>query len=346
MVNDLLVNHFTREQGAVRLAGVDTHASRQTLERTLAAVTGRAPLGEHGMLELRTSTLFAESILDDPQQELLPAFGTPGTRLEQRGERVEQELAARFELGPSTRLRLAIQAASERLRRYENAQLSNVAPVLDAERATGRVAGAFEHDVSRWLSLRALLALECHATSTGAPFGFCDSLEPVGRLGALARAGELEGYLAVGRYSRPPTLGELYGTSLVVQGNPALEAESGLIADAGVRFAHAWPSEKRPLYAALSGYARRSTAMIINVHTAQDYVKPENVSAADVLGLELEAGSGFGRYFAADLALTLMDFRESLAVAAGPKRHRALPLTVGSGARLDGCFSRQPAVAG
>jgi len=45
------------------------------------------------------------------------------------------------------------------------------------------------------------------------------------------------------------------------------------------------------------------------VLTGQGYVRPENVDAARVLGLELEAGSGFGRYFAADLALTLLDFR-------------------------------------
>jgi vitamin B12 transporter len=94
-----------------------------------------------------------------------------------------------------------------------------------------------------------------------------------------------------------------------VVGNPDLVSESGVTLDAGVRFAHALPREKRPLYAALSGYARRSEDLVAFVLSSQGYVRPENVEAARVLGLELEAGSGFGRYFAADLALTLMDFR-------------------------------------
>jgi iron complex outermembrane receptor protein len=187
--------------------------------------------------------------------------------------------------------------------------LPGIGPALDAERFSARLALTAERDVNRWLSLRALLALECHATSTGAPFGACDSLEPLGRFGGHWHAGELSGFVALGRYSRPPTLGELYGTSAVVVGNPDLVSESGVTVDAGVRFAHALPSEKRPLYAALSGYARRSEDLVAFVLSSQGYVRPENVDAARVLGLELEAGSGFGRYFAAELALTLMDFR-------------------------------------
>jgi iron complex outermembrane receptor protein len=307
---EVTLNHFRREQGAVRLATVQTYESRQSLDRTLGAVTGRAQLGSRTWLELRTSALIASSTLDDPKQELLPAFGAPGTRLEQRGERIEEELAARIELGTQTRLRVALLAASERLRRFENAQVPDVPAVLDVERASGRLAGAVERDLNGWLSLRALLALDCHATSTGAPFESCDSLAPVGRLGADLRAGELSGFLAAGRYVRAPTLAELYGTSLVVQGNPTLADESGATLDAGVRFAHALAHQARPLYAALSGYFRRSTNLITSELTEQGYVRPANVNVADVLGLELEAGSGFARYFAADLALTLLDFRD------------------------------------
>jgi iron complex outermembrane receptor protein len=306
---DVLLNHFRREQGAVRLAEPQTHDARQSLERTLGGLTGRAPLGARGLLELRTSALVARSTLDDPHQEILPDTGTPGTKLVQRGERVEEEAAVRLEPTLTTRVRVAVQASSERLRRYENAQTPDVGPVLDAERVAGRVAGTAENDVTYWLTLRALLALECHATSTGIQVGLCDSFEPVGRLGASWRAGELSGFVAVGRYSRPPTLGELHGTSLVTQGNPALEAETGATVDVGVRFAHALPREQGPLYAALSGYVRRASSLIAFVRTAQGFVRPDNVNAADALGLELEAGTGFARYFAAELALTLFDFR-------------------------------------
>ena len=306
---DVMLNHFSREQGAVRLASVQTYEARKSLDRTLGAVTSRVPLGERATLELRTSALLATSVLDDPRREILPAVGAAGTRLEQRGERVEQEAAARSSFGQSTRARVAVQASSERLRRYERAEVSGSGPSLDAERVTARLAGSAEHDVNRWLALRALLAFECHSTTTGAAYGVCDTLEPAARFGGHVHVGELSGFVALGRYSRPPTLGELYGTSPVVVGNPDLVSESGVTLDAGVRFARALPHEKRPLYAALSGYARRSEDLVAFVLTSQGYVRPENVEAARVLGLELEAGSGFGRYFAADLALTLMDFR-------------------------------------
>jgi iron complex outermembrane receptor protein len=203
-----------------------------------------------------------------------------------------------------------VQASSERLRRYENAQVAGIGPVLDAGRATGRVAGSVENDVTHWLAVRALLALECHSTSTGASVGPCDEFEPVGRLGGLWHAGEFTGFAAVGRYSRPPTLGELYGTSLVTEGNPALDAETGTTVDVGARFAHALPGQTTPLYAAASGYARRSSELIAFVRTTSGFVRPENINAADAFGLELEGGSGFARFFAAELALTLFDFRD------------------------------------
>ncbi|HWP08903.1 MAG TPA: TonB-dependent receptor [Polyangiaceae bacterium] len=307
---DLTLNHFRREQGAVRLASVQTYHARRSLERTLGALTARTPLGARGMLELRTSALLAGSTLDDPYQEILPNTGTPGTALAQRGERVEEEASVRLEPNLSTRVRLAVQTSSENLRRYEHAELAGIGPVLDAARVTGRLAGSVESDVIHWLTIRALLALECHSTSTGESFGLCDSLEPVGRLGGLWHAGELTGFVAVGRYSRPPTLGELYGTSLVTEGNPALEAESGTTVDVGVRFAHALAGQTTPLYAAVSGYARRSSELIAFVRTTSGFVRPENINAADAFGLELEAGSGIGRFFAADLALTLFDFRD------------------------------------
>ena len=303
---ELLANHFEREQGAPHLAGQPTFEARQSLERTLGSILGRAPLGENALVELRTTSLVARSALDDPRGELL---GAPG-ELVQRGERVEQELGLRFGVGSDTRVRVAALAGSERLRRYEAHDTPGVAPVLDAERVSARIAGTAEHDFDPRLSLRALLALECHSTTTGAPGNGCDTLEPVGRLGALARTGELSAFAGIGHYARPPTLGELYGTSLAVHGNPALVPEQGLTFDAGARFAHRLQGEQGPLYAAASGYFRRASDLVSYVLTSQNYVTPENVAAADVMGLELEAGSGFAKYLRAEVAVTLADFRD------------------------------------
>ena len=308
---EVTANHFVREQGVQRLAVTPTYDARLELERSLGSIVGRAPLGKHALLELRTSAVVADSALEDPRTpSVLSDVGAPGHRLEQRGERVEQELNLRFELGKSTRVRVALDGSSERLRRYEENAAQNLVAVLDARRRTGRIAGMAERDFASWLSVRALLALECHATSAGVASGGCDTLEPTGRLSALAQQGELSGFMAVGRYTRPPTLGELYGTSLAVHGTPALVPETGGTVDVGARYAHALPGEARPLYGAASGYFRRSSELIQWVRTSQNYLVSENVGRTDVTGLELEGGSGFARYFAANVAVTLADFRD------------------------------------
>lgn len=306
---EVVANHFEREQGAPRLAIVPTYEARQSLLRNLASVSGRAPLGTNVTLELRTTALAATSRIDDPLGELLPALGAPGTRLEQRGERLEQELGARFVLGARTRVRVAFDGSSERLRRYEAAEIPDRAPALDAARLSARGAAMAEHQLTPWLSLRALAALECRGTKTGGSTPACGSFDPVGRAGAFARFGELTAFANLGRYTRPPTLGELYGTSLVVHGNPTLEPERGVTVEVGARVAHRPPGETRPLYLAVTGYARRSSELVKYV-ASLNYLVPENVGVADTAGLELESGAGFARYFAAEIAVTLADFRD------------------------------------
>lgn len=306
---EVVANHFEREQGAQRLAAVPTHDARQSLVRNLGSVFGRAPLGANVTLELRTSALAATSTLDDPRGELLPALGAPGRSLEQRGDRLEQELGARFVLGASTRARLALDGASERLRRYEAAEIPGIAPALDAERLSGRVAAMAEHDLNRWLTLRALAALECRGTSTAGTTPACNTLDPVGRAGAFAHHGALTAFANVGRYTRAPTLGELYGTSLVVHGNPALEPERGVTLELGARVATRPRGEMLPAYLALTGYARR-TNDLVKYERSLNYVVPENVGVADTGGFELESGAGFARFFALELNLSVADFRD------------------------------------
>jgi vitamin B12 transporter len=307
---ELLANHWEREQGATRLAVTPTHESRLRLERNLASIAGHAPLGRSAWLDLRTTGLVARSTLTDPRSELTSPLGVAGTRLEQLGERFEQEVSGRIDLDRGTRVRVALRGGSERLRRYEAAEVAGIGPVLDAARASGRLLGNAERDLFYWLSLRALLALECESTSSASGGRGCDSLEPVGRLGALARSGGLSGFVGIARYARPPTLGELHGTSLAVRGNAALEAESGATLDLGARYARALDGERRPLHAAVSGYVRRATDLVGYVRTSQNYVTPVNVGVADVAGLELEGGFGFARYLALDLGVTLLDFRD------------------------------------
>lgn len=306
---ELLVNHFERKQGAPLLGGLATFAARERLERSVAAVAGHVPLGSEGALELRTTALLASATLSDPRGELLPLQGSSGTEREQRGERVEEEIGVRGALDSATRARVLITGSAERLRRYERGEVLGVAPRLDAERTNARAAAMLERDLGAHVSLRALLAADCYATSTATLATACDRVEPTGRLGALARAGELTGFAGVGRYARQPTLGELYGTSLVVHGNPALLPETGVTFDLGGRAEHPLPRQSRPAYAAVAAYYRRAGDLITYVATPY-YVTPVNRDRVDVTGLELEGGVGFLRYLAASASLTLADFRD------------------------------------
>src|SRR5204863_9402810 len=79
-------------------------------------------------------------------------------------------------------------------------------------------------------------SLECHMTRGGSGGDrACDGANPGGRVGLSRRLGEaVELRANVGQYVRAPTLGELYGVSAVVRGNPTLAAESGETVDAGI----------------------------------------------------------------------------------------------------------------
>jgi iron complex outermembrane receptor protein len=308
---ELVLNHFEREQGVARLALVPTHASRQRSGRSLAALTATAPLDIDDDIEARTALVVTRTTLDDPLREL--GLGTDRVGL--RGERLDQHLGTRVGVARGATLGFGLDASPERLRRYEGTGPSAEDALLDARRLFGRVSGYGVIDVLSGVSVRPLVALECHETDAstavvaGARSG-CDALEPTGRLGALGVFGELSAFASAGRYVRVPTLGELYGMSAVVRGEPRLESETGATLDAGVRFTRGLDGEVAPLVAAASAYVRRSNDLIAFKRTAQGYVVPENVGEARVMGLELEAGLGFLRHFSLDTALTAVDPRD------------------------------------
>jgi iron complex outermembrane receptor protein len=301
---ELVANRIGREQGAPRLAQLRTRAASIRTERNLAALKGRAPLGERGFVDTRTVLLRGGSVLEDPLYEL--ALGT--SRLAFAGERVEQHLSPRIELFPGVVLRLALDAESERLRRFSDV-VADAAPELDVRRISLRTALGAEVALGDALTLRPLVSLECHDTATGSGMS-CDSFEPTGRLSALVSFSELALFASAGRYARLPTLGELHGISVAVHGNPRLDSETGVTFDAGVRYTKRLRDEASPLFAALAAYTRSASELVTFVRSGAGYVVPINVGAARVSGLELEAGIGFGHHFSAAISLTAIDARD------------------------------------
>jgi len=308
---DIVLNQFEREQGAPGLANVPTHEARQRSSRTLVAISAGAPLGD-ASIGASTTLHLGRAVILDP---LFEAGENPGElalgtdRVASDGDRIEQELSLRLPIGTGNVLRAVVGASGEGLSRRESTQPGDDEPVLSEERFTARAAVAATVAATREVSIRPLAALECHATGAVAN-ATCDIIEPSGRLGALAALGDFALFGGVGRYARVPTLGELYGMSVVVRGQPTLESETGVTVDAGARFTRPLAPGSRPLYVGLSGYVRSVKNLVTFVRTAQDYVVPTNLGEARVMGLELEAGAGFARYFSGDLALTLLDPRD------------------------------------
>jgi iron complex outermembrane receptor protein len=152
------------------------------------------------------------------------------------------------------------------------------------------------------LSLRAALALECGSATTST-LTACDEHPLTGRTGPTLRLGSLVAYASIGRYARSPTLGERYGTSSFVRGDPRLKPEIGETLDLGARFhERQWFG----LWLSAAGFARRAERLIVFTRTAQGYVVPENRESARVLGLELGVGASplSGLDFDAGVALT------------------------------------------
>jgi iron complex outermembrane receptor protein len=99
----------------------------------------------------------------------------------------------------------------------------------------------------------------------------------------------------------------------MVRGNSDLEPESGISTDAGIRWAARQKGETRAPWGSLGAFTRWSNALVSYIRSSQGYVEPRNVSSARIAGLELQAGTGFLRWFAAEVSATLLDPRDTTA---------------------------------
>jgi iron complex outermembrane receptor protein len=163
------------------------------------------------------------------------------------------------------------------------------------------------------VDLSAVAALPCLSTeAAGSPSHGCDALAPVGRLGAVARVSESWSVRGnVGRYVRFPTLAELYGFSAVVRGSPDLSVETGLSGDVGLRFAPRWRSSSWEAWADGFAFARWSSDLVAYRRSALGVVRPYNVGSARVVGAELSAVIRFLGLVENQIALTLLDPRDT-----------------------------------
>lgn len=296
-----VLNSFRRTQGVTGLGVIPAEHARARVERTLAGVRSAlaCALGAECRLELATSALVARHHVSDPRAEL--ATGAP--EVESRGARVGQ--AAQLSWFPAEALRL-------RLGGSEEVELLSIDRTggggLRARRAASRLDAGGRLALTPDVSVALTGALERHATRGGG--GAEVTWAPGARLGAEARPSEGLSLLAnAGRYVRVPTLGELYGTSAVVLGNPDLASETGYSLDAGAR--GSLRAERFSAWAELFLFARFADDLVAYRRSSFGVVRPYNVASARVLGLELSAAAAALEHLRLDLALTLTDPRDT-----------------------------------
>jgi iron complex outermembrane receptor protein len=302
---DAFANATTRAQGVPTLALVPSREAHATFDRGLAGARTSVALDGAGRttLEASTSVLLARAEYHDPLEEL----DLQARDVILAGSRADQRLAMNFEATDSLTVRSAVDVSTELLDRDADGVAA-----LRAHRVASRAALAARQWLGPSFSVQALGAAQCDGTSTTTT-STCDLFAPTGRLGVAWTRPTWGVFANVGRYVRTPTLGELYGMSVLVRGNPSLAQETGLSADVGLRFAAMQRGETRAPWGFVGAFSRWSSDLVSFVRSAQGYVEPINVGSARVAGLEAQVGAGFLRWFAADFAATLLDPRDTTA---------------------------------
>jgi vitamin B12 transporter len=314
---DVVANDAEREAGLPGLTLFPSTRARVSHYRRLVGVTANVPCRDCSCdVTATTSLLSTGARYDDPLREV--ALNT--TRLDIEATRVEEAVLARWWLTDRLSVTPSLRASVERM----------TTTALDvseahAQRSSGRAALQGQYALTGAWTLRALASAECDGTSiigrppwflpgdaSGAAQGSaCDRLEPAARAGVEVALGPATLLANVGRYARVPTLTELYGISGAVRGNAALGPETGLSLEAGVRSSTSAASPLGQASVDLFGFVREAADLISYQRSSFGYIRPFNVGAARVAGLELLAAYRPLAPLLVEVAATVLDPRDT-----------------------------------
>ncbi len=300
---ELVAHGFEREQGVTGLSVIPARAARGESRRLLATALAVLPcprsLSSAGCeTRLGVSWLHTSLALRDPLREL----GLGALRADSRAERFAPSAELRVPLGPEGRLLGRLGATVDRLMvtgsGSPGARRLAVGPALGAEWVP---VGNLLLSLSG--SLRASRTEERASESRVLPSGRLGLRWPA--RGALAlRAG-------VARSLREPSLGELYGTSVIVRGNDALRPEHGIQGDLGVDAESELPGGA--VTAAVTAFLHEAEDLIA-YRRSGFLIRPYNVATARLSGLELSLRARWLERVTADVAVTLLDPRDTTAL--------------------------------
>ncbi|NOU35131.1 MAG: TonB-dependent receptor, partial [Polyangiaceae bacterium] len=298
---DLLAHELSRSQGVAGVGLAPNRAARLAIRRSLYGVRTRLTCGALCRVQTGVSFLRTRSDFDDPLFEL----GLGDRRLAATGERVEATTLVRVLPWARGELSMHLRGAHEALAIHTDSEVGNV----QSARTQGRLALGVSQGLRSGVRGALLGALDLQSTRTPReeavrvlPALRATLRIPLGRHALLANAAS---------YVRQPTLGELYGISGAVRGNPALGSERGLSADLGFRALDlsrgSWGSAGLAAFV----YGRVARDLVAYRRSSLGYVTPYNVGEARVLGAELEAAARLFRRVLLRASATLADPRDT-----------------------------------
>ena len=282
-----------------------TREARERADRGLVGLALHGPLGREGRatLDAQTSVIVGGTAYSDPLLEL--ALYTRELRMVGTAHRADRG-------GLAGRDRRAARPAGRRQSRTRGIERDpDDIPLGKAHREFARVAvGAEETRRPTGSRLHALGSMECH--HTGASAGeVCDVLAPTGRVGAEVGTRRLRAVVNAGRYVRVPTLGEVFGVSGTVHGNPELAPETGFTGELGVRAQTGRGATLEGAYVDAFVFGRWADGLIAYERTGQGFLTPYNVGAARVLGAEVLTGVALTSIARLEVAVTALDPRDT-----------------------------------
>lgn len=309
---EAVANRFERDQGVPKIALLSSTQSRAHTARDLWAVRAVVPFARQLEIETRFNVLNSSVSLRDPLREL----ALLAERVDVDTLRSESGLAVQTRHSQEVRWRLSVTAEQARLTRVDapDAARSAQADVL-ASRQALRSATAAEARILGPLGIHAQAGGEISSERANRDTERRSLSELTGRAGLHAHGNAWQSWFNLTRASRPPALGERYGVSASVFGNPRLRPEHSLGAELGVRYAPSGYSS--PVWLEATSFVRTTTDAIVLVRTSQGYATPINQQGTRVIGLEFAGGLRVPRPFEVEVNITLLDPRQTAPLIAG-----------------------------
>jgi vitamin B12 transporter len=306
-VGKTLVHVFRREQGAPGQLLVPALHARLLTARALGDVSLEGPCGPSCELEVGLATLRSSTDVSDPAREI----GLATTHVHTVGFRLAPRARARVRWSENLATALGVDLAHESIQRTAGglgAGLTGRTGDTSARRLVAHGSGQIVFDATSRLRLSAVGGVD--GTDTAETNGPSTTRAPVSaRVGARYGDARFAVLGNLGRAVRLPTLGELFGQSSLLGGNPDLLPERAVAADLGVR----GRDQRGPalLEAQVFGFARSTDDLVVYQRDSFLIFRPRNVRKTRTLGGEGTLALTLFRRVRGEQSATFLDARDT-----------------------------------